>query len=335
MSAERNKTVDFLKGIAILFVIITHFNWSERERAVLLFPYWVDMAVPTFLFLSGYVNSLSRNKWVNINLKTHYSKQRISKNFVRYTTPFLLFYFVEQIIFTIKDFGFSPKERLFQIINGGIGQGSYFFPIIIQFVFIFPLIYELIKKKREKGVAYCLLINVLYEVLKTAYFMNEECYRLLVFRYIFVIAMGCYAALGEESTHKRTWAISMTSLGGVYIWLVMYTKYQPQIFTYWTGRTCFGSMFIIPFLILLVRRTSIKINVINFLGKASYNILFVQMLYYLTVDNLIYRYIRNRYCNLFAAIIICCILGTLFYKIEKPITDSIIKKYIKESTKNE
>ena len=49
---DRQRSVDFLKGICILLVIFTHCTWTEAERLKYLFPFWVDMAVPVFMILS-------------------------------------------------------------------------------------------------------------------------------------------------------------------------------------------------------------------------------------------------------------------------------------------
>lgn len=56
-----NKTIDFIKGICILFIIITHFIWDDNERLRYLFPFYIDMAVPIFMIISGYLNALSFN----------------------------------------------------------------------------------------------------------------------------------------------------------------------------------------------------------------------------------------------------------------------------------
>ena len=58
-SQDRKSVIDIIKGIAILAVIITHTSWTKEERLSYLFPFWIDQAVPVFMIMSGYVNSLS------------------------------------------------------------------------------------------------------------------------------------------------------------------------------------------------------------------------------------------------------------------------------------
>lgn len=64
---NRNRNLDFLKGLMIILVIITHssFAVSHRDNSP-FFPIVVDMAVPVFMIISGFVNTASGEKW-NVN----------------------------------------------------------------------------------------------------------------------------------------------------------------------------------------------------------------------------------------------------------------------------
>lgn len=59
---RRYHSIDFVKGICILFIIITHYTWEEAERLKYLFPFWIDMAVPIFMVVSGFVYTKSFQK---------------------------------------------------------------------------------------------------------------------------------------------------------------------------------------------------------------------------------------------------------------------------------
>ena len=97
---------------------------------------------------------------------------------------------VVNIVFLKKEMVIA--DVLKNYLCGGWGPGSYYYPLMIQFVFVFPIIYFVIKENSRRGLVICLVVNILYEILKWAYEMNIECYRLLLFRYIFIIAFGCY-----------------------------------------------------------------------------------------------------------------------------------------------
>ena len=57
-----NHTIDVIKGLAIILVLITHYNWTADQRQFVLFPYVIDMAIPIFMIITGFVyaNSLRR-----------------------------------------------------------------------------------------------------------------------------------------------------------------------------------------------------------------------------------------------------------------------------------
>ena len=59
---KRNQFIDVIKGICILLVILTHFDWIEAERLKCFFPYWMNPAVPIFMIISGYVFTESYKK---------------------------------------------------------------------------------------------------------------------------------------------------------------------------------------------------------------------------------------------------------------------------------
>lgn len=73
MEEKRNTFLDIIKAFCILFVIITHDTISEETRQRFLFNFWIDMAVPLFMIISGYVYAASfeRNKISEIGQRTN------------------------------------------------------------------------------------------------------------------------------------------------------------------------------------------------------------------------------------------------------------------------
>ena len=126
---------------------------------------------------------------------------------IRYTVPFFITYVIEVVyLFLVGRLSVSFEDIwsiVLSFFNGGKGQGSYYFPIMIQFVFIFPVIYFVIRKYDLTGLVYCFFANAVFEILKTAYGMSAVEYRLLVFRYLFIIAAGCYIAIGDIKKIKE------------------------------------------------------------------------------------------------------------------------------------
>ena len=82
--------------------------------------------------------------------------------------------------------------------SGGYGPGSYYVPVMVQFVFLFPLIEKIVYRYRFAGVVFFGGCNLLYEILQRLYGMGESCYRLLIFRYLLLIAYGCWLAVDRQ-----------------------------------------------------------------------------------------------------------------------------------------
>ncbi|MBE6005389.1 MAG: acyltransferase [Lachnospiraceae bacterium] len=181
---ERNTTIDFLKSLAIIMVLITHYNWSDEQRKLIIFPYIIEMAVPIFMIISGYVGTLSFKKHDINTLNDAYKLSIIFKKMIRYTIPYLMLVILEIIDPHVEINVQSKLDYVKWFLNGTVGQGSYYFPILIQLIFTFPIIYFIVEKSAKRGVILCFTINCVYELLRWSYEMNDECYRLLLFRYI-------------------------------------------------------------------------------------------------------------------------------------------------------
>lgn len=54
---KRIQVLDYTKAICIFMVIVTHCEIHEKMGRLLLMPFYVDLAVPCFLMLSGFTLS--------------------------------------------------------------------------------------------------------------------------------------------------------------------------------------------------------------------------------------------------------------------------------------
>ena len=80
-SFRRNIALDSTKGLAILMVIITHFEWTTAERQALLFPFWISMAVPLFMLVTGYVTAASYDRKGITSLRAMYQPRLLWRKF--------------------------------------------------------------------------------------------------------------------------------------------------------------------------------------------------------------------------------------------------------------
>lgn len=318
---QHYNSIDLVKGICIIFVIITHYKWDKYERLKFCFPFWIDMAVPVFMIISGFVYTKSFAKKQISNLDEAYAIDTLISKIIRYSIPFLIIFIFEEIVFIRID---MVQQSMFQVvvafINGGIGRGSYYYPIMMQFIFFFPLVYELVRKRGFCGVIICGFINFVYELLKFSYGMNEECYRLLIFRYTLLISYGCWLAMDDYVRHHKVAAVCFIC-GFSYIVFYKYLGFQPTITQYWTGTSFLACLFIIPLSAPLILN-KFRCYVLEVIGKASYNIFLVQMVYY-NYAGVMYSQVESRLLQILINILFCVIVGILFYCFETPITKKI------------
>lgn len=64
-SVNRVNQLDWLKAFAIIMVLITHTLQSLNiysDALIIGRPFWIDMAVPIFMIISGFTFSMSAEK---------------------------------------------------------------------------------------------------------------------------------------------------------------------------------------------------------------------------------------------------------------------------------
>jgi len=313
---QRDNILDFIRGICVLFVIITHFEYSFDAYHKLLFPFWIDIAVPGFMFISGYVRSNSyKNRDIDL-LKQAYDIKLLIKNILRLTIPFLFIFILEEIIIFSKQAIQPAKYYIYTLIidflEGGHGPGSYYYPVMIQFIFIFPLLYFLIKRYKQKGLFISFVLNILYELIKYLINLNFSIYRLLVFRYIFIISYGIYLGLNKKNDIKKPLRLISFILGLVFIIYNEYIGLDNSFINYYPNTSLIACLYFAEILSILIENLKFKNKFLELLGKASYNIFLVQMFYY--------KYISIDLSKTFLFVlsfIICLCFGLLFYYLEK------------------
>lgn len=325
MENKRAHNIDVLKGICMIMVIFSHYPWTMQERDTLLFPFWIDMAVPIFMVISGYIHAKTYEKYGANSLQEVYSSKLIVKSLIRYTLPYLFIYVLQVIYYgVIMKKGMTVLDILLIFLNGGWGAGSYYYPIMVQFVFVYPVIYFIIRKYQEKGILICGFVNAMYELLQRAYFMNPECYRLLLFRYILVIAVGCYLAIGKKRVNMRCW-VGLAVVSVIFNIAHRYAGYKPVIITEWTTTSWLGSMYIFPFAVRFLNNRGIKCKILEVIGKASYNIFLIQM-WWFALGNPLYEIITSKSISILVDVTICVSIGIIFYYTESRITKAFLRR---------
>lgn len=311
---------DLLKTIAIIMVVFTHSGWSTVERNAYLFPYTISMAVPIFMLIYGYLSASGFN---GKSIQQMFDKKSIYKKIVRIGFPFTIA-FIVGFIFIDQQYGVGTLIQTY--LRGGESYGGYYTPIMIQLIFLTPFLFSIVRKKR--GLATIFVLNLSYEILRMTYYINGETYRLLAIRYIFLVSCGMYVYLHSEQIKEKLNYVKLIGsmiLGAIYIYIVIYTSYQEVIIQNWENTSMMCAFWIVPiFMILYKHFQEMKDRKIYIIGRASFHIFLVQMVF---IDNreLFLKGMGNLE-NAIVNILICVPLGLIFYHFSTPFEKKLNNK---------
>ena len=283
------------------------------------------MAVPVFMVITGYVSAMSFRKRQIDFLHAYHPKEILIK-WLRFIIPFTPVFVCEVFVnYIVRNKNYSLITLLKDYITGGYGPGSYYFPVMLQIVILLPLIWNTVKKYEIKGLLLCFAFNIMFEAVKKAINLIPELYRLCSLRYVFVVAYGCYLYETKDKKQKTAASIIVGICGILYIVACNYLSYQPIITDQWKTTSVFAVLFIVPIMMLLMKQNELNCRGIELLGKASFNIFLTQMVFYTFGAWVVYKLTDMFIFRILINLGICCGIGVLFYKIENPITQRIIR----------
>lgn len=167
------------------------------------------MAVPVFMIVSGYNFAMSNRKKADGKWTHMYGWEIIKPKLVRFLVPFFTICLIEMILLHIEDRSINP---LWIFLLGAYGPGSYYVPIMLQLLVVFPVIYTLVEKNAKLGLAFAGVANLLFEIAVIVFDMEKDYYRLSIGRYLLLIAFGCYLYLHPEKRVKRYQMVLMFCL---------------------------------------------------------------------------------------------------------------------------
>ena len=206
--------IDYLKGMSILFVVLTH---CLVGKEYILFSLWGTQAVPLFLLIQVFH---AYKKGVD-NITLSYNLRKL---FQRILKPFILLLAIEIILLAVyKQDWISVLKTA--VLYGGIGPGSYYVWIYIQFFFLLPIAAKLICRMNEVSLFFlfaCVCIGI--EILSSYIQIHPILYRLLFIRYIFLIYLGYLWASKGIAINKITIILSVVSI--IFILVFAYTDWD-------------------------------------------------------------------------------------------------------------
>lgn len=313
--------IDYVKGLCILFVVLTH-CMSRKELGIILFPYWGDAAVPIFIIIQVF----------------HYYKKgscfrmpKVSKLWKRILRPFcamIILMLLSQffIYYDTTNGTFSPA-----LYWDKRGPGSYYIFIYLELALIIPLFTPLFKRLSSKWLFFVFVfLSQLVEFITCITHCPDYIYRLSFFRYIFLIYIGyLLATKGLEINIKNICGI-IISLYFIYLFNYSNINLEPLFATsIGNWRICHWVCYIyIAYCFIwilkqtytkLYKHTILRTFIAN-MGKYSFEIYLFQIFYYATICVYVRRilsFIDYYYIHQFLYITlstIICIFPVILYK---------------------
>lgn len=288
---NRIYVVDYLKALAMISVIINHCNLGAQVEKDLLFPYFVGLAVPIFILISGFTFSLSYQKHEDLGMGFWYRKDTILPKLSRFILPYLPIFLLELVYrYVIMGMSADPFLVLRSLFFGGYGPGGYYITIVIQLLFVFPICYLMIKKWDMKGVLLLGIIQLIYQIIIYQVQWDDIYYKRFFLRLLIFLAVGIYLYLHKDdllASKKKKILLFLSFVGGVvYIYFANYLNIVPDIFSLWRRTAMPTVLYVFPLIAVIVSAFLYKKipgkfgDFLGVVGKATYHILLIQMFWF-------------------------------------------------------
>lgn len=287
--------IDLLKCIAIISVIIVH-SFDFRNSSTV--PLWIDLivafslaqAIPIFFILMGRNAGASFERKSLFKLSELYSKTYFIARFYRLIIPVLITFLVSLFL------GLYMNKIYIGILNligyfPLTGYGNYFISILLQFIFVFPLLYFFYQKNPKITILLTILISFVFEVGSTVLPIlqgNSYLYQACILRYIFAIVLGLWLVDNYDnrlSLLRNKYIILGLLLSVSYIVFSSVYSFKISFFTpYWQPENFLAFFYPLVFCAIGMRflpsqENNLLVKITAFIGKASYHIFLVQILY--------------------------------------------------------
>lgn len=323
----RNYNMDVLKALAIISVILLHSLTFKTELKILA-PYHIKQAVPVFMILTGYNTARSYQKRGFKTLPQFYEFNYLRKRLERLIYPFVFIWLLQMLIL----FLFTDKLDLSLFIRsffrGGRGPGSYFVPIIVQTTLLLPFIYLFLKKNKKQPVLIIFLVSLGLELFSRLTDMGAAPYRLLIFRYVFALTLGVWLAMNDKKVNYK-WLAFLSIVSFIYITAVNYFDWIFIMEKYWEGSHAPAYFWTLLIVIIGLKLPPVRIErkvnrIFVKIGQASYHIFLAQMVYFWRLKDLLPP--LPPAVKLSLNMVLCLVLGLLFFELEKIVWKRAISK---------
>lgn len=312
---ERYYFIDYLKAFAIISVIFTHSYFANTIRENFIISYFVNMAVPIFMLITGFNYANSYLKKGISDILQMYNFKLLAKKIFRLALPFTVILIIEYLCH-FKDL--AKYNFIGNFFTGGIGRGNYYFPVMLQIIAIFPLLYLGLQKIGKNFIYFILIISVAFEIFCAGICMKNGFYRLISIRYFLYVCLGAWLAISPKISNNKLLVSFFIGLNA--ITLFMYNSDAITYpFTHWKHTNIIFAFYIFPiFAYIFYNYSSFKFDnifgkILSVIGKASWHIFLVQMFLYGALNewNCFEKFQTST--DSIITVLLCIFVGIIFY----------------------
>lgn len=291
--------------------------------------YHIWQAVPVFMVLMGLNLGMSYGS-KTLHFKQLYTRHYFQKKALRIIFPLLLIYAIALVLGFVWEqvYGREVYTLDWKNLIGVLpvsGKGNYFITLLLQSLLALPLIGYTFHRWPILTTLVLVLLEIAFQALafQISYFNQDRyLYDAALFRYFSAIALGLWLSrLITASNSRYGWLLLLAGLAsGVYLYFHIYQQvrlpyirpeWQAQLFLTFPFATllCYWGILAFP------QQSNVPVlKGMATVGKASYHIFLVQVLYFgLVVDD----------SNIALNLTVCLVTGMIFYWVESFLSKKI------------
>lgn len=348
--------IDVIKGIAIILVVLNHLPeyWDTYNHNLILRNFITTHNFPILIILMGLNYGTSFKRRGLNGIKDIYSKDYFIRIYERFVFPFFLIYLLSFFLLLIEEniggyiayvkglvIGETPKSAYFLGLIPHNSPGNEFIFVLFEFLLIFPLIYKMYIRNQKFTLITCFLINVFTEIYLIDNYENYLLANQFFFRIIFLIMLGLWISDNHDIFSKRNFfLIPGIIVGSSYLFFISFKPSDYlEIGGFYILRNFWTVFLVILGLRFLPKNGNLFTHGIGYIGKLSYHIFLIQMLYTGFLQGFVKDYltspaainIRNFLLDsIIFNLLLCIFLGIIFYKLEEKSRISIFGKSNKQ-----
>ncbi len=288
--------IDLMKCLAIILIIVLH-TVPTKVLGLTYADFHIWQAVPVFLVIMGITSVISYERLSYTRLGEYYSLKNMVHRCRRILVPFAIVFMVSIVFGIVRHFNYLGWGSLLGVLPIPPAPGNYYLSILFQFLIFVPLIMYFFRKNMFGCILFMVGANLAFEYLVSRMNLADTYfyyYLICLLRWMANIAVGMY--IGKElvkkgyidilGKHNRLLRVGIL-LSILYLVVMVFTQFRLPISVEWMGTQ---NLLSVGYPLLLVSlMLNVKIDnfaksfsgrILTTIGKASYHIFLVQMLYF-------------------------------------------------------